>query len=581
MPNRSSTSSAEAAGLKRTFGWDEGFGGMFRLLGSRQRLAFAWLIAIRIIVGICDLSLAGAMYLLFLILQGGSPSHHLWWTPKTTFSAALIASALVIIRAAIDMGSTRSLISYIQDLYRDFLLRLTDGYSEMKWSRFIESNRSEILNHAIYTAREAAYFYHHCVEMVAAVTIIMIMAAALIYESPMAACGLGVAVILFYAVHQFLIRRKLQLAGSAREQSLRMLQRSLADIFMSGKEIRTYGNSAFFTDRICRQSEVLALSNLRVAIFPQIARIISDQGVVLLFLCIITVLQLRHGDTRHLLSLLVFYFVLSRRLLPLVSQISFMAGQMEGSYENVRLLDCEVRKCLLHRAVRSPTRLPDAGFVMELNQVSFSFESDIPVLRDVNLRLYIGEIVVLRGVSGSGKSSLLDIIAGVLQPDTGIVRVDRANVAYVPQHVVLLDDSIRNNLLFGLSEKSDEELMRALAIANLKEFVDAQPWGLDTGVGDNGTFLSGGERQRLGLVRAILRGANLLLLDEATSALDEENESQILENLDASQMAVLLVTHRVPRGVFARRVFRLRDGHLIEETIQGMAIPDEQVDLMI
>jgi ABC-type multidrug transport system fused ATPase/permease subunit len=258
-----------------------------------------------------------------------------------------------------------------------------------------------------------------------------------------------------------------------------------------------------------------------------------------------------------------------------------MAGQMEGSYENVRLLDSEVRKCLLHRAVRSPTRLPDAGFVMELNRVSFSFESDIPVLRDVNLRLYRGEIVVLRGVSGSGKSSLLDIIAGVLQPDTGIVRVDRANVAYVPQHVVLLDDSIRNNLLFGLSEKSDEELMRALAIANLKEFVDTQPLGLDTGVGDNGVFLSGGERQRLGIVRAILRDTNLLLLDEATSALDEENESQILENLDASQMAVLLVTHRVPRGVFARRVFRLRDGHLIEETIQGMAIPDEQVDLMI
>lgn len=581
MPNRSSTSSAEAAGVKHPFSWDKGFGVTFRLIGSRRRLAFAWLIAIRIVVGICDLSLAGAMYLLFLILQGGSPSHHLWWAPKTTLSAALIASALVISRAVIDMGSTHSVIGYIQDLYRDFLLRLTDGYSEMKWSWFIESNRSEILNHAIYTAREAAYFYHYCVEMVAGVTIVVIMAVAFIYENPMVACGLGIAVSIFYAVHRLLIRKKLQLAASEREQSLRMLQRSLADIFMSGKEIRTYGNHAFFTDRIWRQSGILALSNLRVAIFPQIARIISDQGVVLLFLCIITALQLRHGDTRHLLSLLVFYFVLSRRMLPLVSQISFMAGQMEGSYENVRLLDSELRKCLLHRSVRPPTRLPNAGFVMELNQVSFSFESDTPVLRDVNLRFYRGEIIVLRGVSGSGKSSLLDIIAGVLQPDTGIVCVDRANVAYVPQHVVLLDDSIRNNLLFGLSEKSDEELMRALAIANLKEFVDTQPLGLDTGVGDNGVFLSGGERQRLGLARAILRGANLLLLDEATSALDEENESQILENLSASQTAVLLVTHRVPRGVFARRVLRLREGRLIEETIQGMAIPDEQVDLMV
>ena len=210
---------------------------------------------------------------------------------------------------------------------------------------------------------------------------------------------------------------------------------------------------------------------------------------------------------------------------------------------------------------------------LELDQVSFSFINGPPVLRSVTFCLRHGEVVVLHGVSGSGKSSLMNLIAGILQPASGVVRVDRASVAYVPQDVALLDDSIRNNLLFGLPAKSDAELMNALAVANLAEFVAAQPRGLDSGIGDNGVLFSGGQRQRLGLARAVLRNASLLLLDEATSALDGESESQVLENLSTSGVAVLLVTHRALKQGFAQRVFRLQEGRLIEEAIELTSIP--------
>ncbi len=109
--------------------------------------------------------------------------------------------------------------------------------------------------------------------------------------------------------------------------------------------------------------------------------------------------------------------------------------------------------------------------------------------------------------------------------------------------------------------------MRALAVANLEEFIASQPLGLDTQVGDNGILFSGGQRQRLGLARAIVGGAGLLLLDEATSALDEETESLVLANLRASGVAILLVTHRAPRKSFAQRAFRLEHG-----------VPDRGVD---
>jgi ABC-type multidrug transport system fused ATPase/permease subunit len=238
---------------------------------------------------------------------------------------------------------------------------------------------------------------------------------------------------------------------------------------------------------------------------------------------------------------------------------------MDGSYENVKIVDSELRKCQDIHRVGLPIGLPDVGMVMQMVRVCFAYRGGVAILQDVNLSMKESEIVVLYGDSGIGKSSLLNLIAGVSQPQSGFVRVDRANIAYVPQETPLLDDSIRKNLLFGLPERNDEELMRALSFARLDEFVSAQPLGLDTGVGDNGALFSGGERQRLGLARAILRGGRLLLLDEATSALDEKTEQQVLRNLSASGRAILLVTHRVKARAIGDRVIRLEEGSLIEE----------------
>lgn len=547
-----------------------------RLLGNRQRIALALLTLERIAVGLCDLAVAAAMYLLFLLLQGRSPAHHLWWIPKTTLSAAAITSILVVLRALMDLLSARSVIRQIQKLYTELLLRLTRGYNEMHWGRFVESNRSELSNHALYTAREAAEFYQRCIELTAAVVIVAAMTAALVYQSPIVAFGFALSLGAFYGMHRLFIRGTLHRAAECREVSLRMLQRNLADIFSSGKEIRTYRNHEFFHDRIQKQAQRVAASNLRIRFLPQIASIVADQGAVLLFLCIIVAVQLRQGDARQLLSLLAFYFVLSRRLIPLISQISIVAGQMGGSYENVRIVNAELEECRRHRVCRLPTHLPDAGFVLQLKAVNFSFREGVPILRNVDLSLREGETVVLHGSSGNGKSSLLNLIAGVSQPMTGMIQVDPTTIAYVPQEIALLDDSIRNNLLFGLSDKSDEDLMTALAIAQLRDFVAAQALGLDTAVGDNGALFSGGQRQRLGLARAILRGAKLLLLDEATSALDEENERQILENLSASGKAVLLVTHRAITRAFGHRVFQLQEGRLVEEFRQVIS-DDEQI----
>jgi ABC-type multidrug transport system fused ATPase/permease subunit len=529
------------------------------------RLALLALVAARVAVGLCDLLVAAAMYFLFLMLQGRGAAAHLPGPPLTLLTLGIVTAALVIARALMDSSTAFFALNRIHKLQIDLLQRLVWGYTEMKWIRFAQRNRSELASFAIHTTRDAADFFHRLVEFAASIVIVTLMTAVVVRQNPLAACGFGVVLAAVYVLHRYGIRSPLQAAAARREDSLLRLQKDLADLLSSGREVRAYGLQSFFCERVGRHAQRRAAGDTTATLLPQMGRSAADQGAVLLFLVLIVIVQLHHGDVDRTLALLAFYFVLSRRLLPLISQIAFMAGEMESSWENVRIIDGELQECSLYRAPEALVCLPRSGYAVEFQGVCFSWRADAPILEDVDFHLRHGEVAILHGRSGIGKSSLLNLIAGISEPQRGMVRVDRRALAYVPQEVQLLDDSIRNNLLFGLRGRSDEELMQALYSARLAGFVSAQPRGLDANVGDNGALLSGGQRQRLGLARALVRRSSILLLDEATSALDESGEQQILETLSASGKTILLVTHRVCTRAFASRVLHLRDARLFDE----------------
>ena len=263
-------------------------------------------------------------------------------------------------------------------------------------------------------------------------------------------------------------------------------------------------------------------------------------------------------------------------MLPLISQLALLFGQLDGAFENLSVVHQELLDCHAAQAAVLPASRPAPGFALQLHNVSYAYGDGSLVLRSISFDLHTGSTMVLRGVSGSGKSSLLNLIAGVSHPSSGEILIDRATAAYVPQEIVLLDDSVRNNLLFGLAALPDTVLMRALALANLDRFIAGLPQGLDTRVGDNGVLFSGGQRQRLGIARATLRGTKLLLLDEATSALDAENERHIIQRLAASETAVLIVTHRGHEKGIVERTFQLENGKLIEQDFDLSLIPQSR-----
>lgn len=201
------------------------------------------------------------------------------------------------------------------------------------------------------------------------------------------------------------------------------------------------------------------------------------------------------------------------------------------------------------------------------------------VLTNTFLCINKGESVAFIGSSGAGKTTLADIIMGLLKPQEGSVEMDGIDIfsiphqwakiiGYVPQSVFLIDDTVRRNVAFGLKEEdiSDEKVWSALGQAQLKEFVEGLPAGLDTIVGERGVKFSGGQRQRVAIARALYEDPDILVLDEATSALDNETETVFMESIDALQGSkiLIIVAHRLTTIRNCDRIYEITDGIAIE-----------------
>lgn len=207
---------------------------------------------------------------------------------------------------------------------------------------------------------------------------------------------------------------------------------------------------------------------------------------------------------------------------------------------------------------------------------------DVPVLQDLNLQIRAGEFVCLLGGSGAGKTTLADLLIGLIRPQGGQILIDdtpldalqtdawRGSIGYVPQDVFLFNGSIRANITMGDDRYTDAEIRSAVARAGATEFVDSQDNGLDAQVGERGVTLSGGQRQRICIARALVRQPRLLILDEATSALDSRTEQEIAQTVRSltPQVTVVAITHRPALADIADVVVQVADG-----AVQGTSRP--------
>jgi ATP-binding cassette, subfamily B, bacterial MsbA len=222
--------------------------------------------------------------------------------------------------------------------------------------------------------------------------------------------------------------------------------------------------------------------------------------------------------------------------------------------------------------------LPPVRGRVEFQDVSFAYATGETVLRDIDLVVEPGEVVALVGSSGAGKSTLVDLIPRFYDPQRGRILIDghdlrdvslaslRRAMGIVTQEVILFNDTVRNNIAYGLADVDQNAVEAAARAANAHEFISQMPQGYDTLIGDRGTMLSGGQRQRLSIARAILKNPPILILDEATSALDTESEQLVQEAIDrlVKDRTTFVVAHRLSTIRGADRIYALRAGRIVE-----------------
>ena len=281
------------------------------------------------------------------------------------------------------------------------------------------------------------------------------------------------------------------------------------------------------------------------------------------------------------LPILGLFSAAAFRLLPSVNRL---IGAFQGLRYSVPVINLLFNEFRLFDSLPSQKNIKHAlhfQSVVSLDHVDYQYDSAHTLaLNNISLRIPVGASVGLVGPSGGGKSTLVDIILGLLPPTQGHVKVDgfdiqtnlrgwQDQIGYVPQSIYLTDDTLRRNVAFGLSDDMIDEVAvtKAIRLAQLDDFVKSLPDGVNTVVGERGVRLSGGQRQRIGIARALYHDPAVLVLDEATSALDTATEQGVMEAINAlhGTKTLIIVAHRLSTVAQCDRLYRIEQGKIVAE----------------
>jgi ABC-type branched-subunit amino acid transport system ATPase component len=436
------------------------------------------------------------------------------------------------------------------------------------------------------------------------ILLIIILMGLFIVEPIMALTAIVFFTILGLALYLGMTKRAKSLGNEITKIEIESNEKIL-EVLYSYRELVVKNRRDFYSDSIKKSRLKLANLVAEQTFMPNISKYVFESGTILGAL-IVSFIQFLTQDATSAVASISVFLAASSRLAPAVLRIQTTAVHARvstGSAGPTLYLINEMANFSVDFIPYKDLDIEHKSFVpdIKLQDINFSYVGNAKeTLKNINLDIKQGEIVAIVGPSGAGKTTLVDVLLGIISPDSGDVRISGfeplkaiekwpGSIAYVPQDVMVSNCSIRDNVGLGYSndEISDDLVEKALKVAHLYEHVMSLPEGLETNVGDRGTKLSGGQRQRLGIARALFTKPKLLVLDEATSSLDGQSESDITDSINdmRGEITVILIAHRLSTVKNADKVVYLESGKVLsvgsfEEVRRNVPNFEKQASLM-
>lgn len=464
--------------------------------------------------------------------------------------------------------------------------RLIDCYLKKPYTYHLDKNSAEMVRNVMLDTERFFQMLLSVFLMLSELLISLLLCIYLFTVDWFITVSVAVILGIFTGIYLLLFKNKAKEYGKVNQTYDGKMHQSINQALGAVKDIKILHREKYFVDAFCGygKKKMRAVRNNNV--LGQAPKYVIETvciGAILLVL----VFKLYMGeDLSTMITQLAAFAVAAFKLLPSASKINnfanliiFLKPSVDLIYRDIK--DTEDMKNYELTDAVTDFEIKDADAISVTGLTYRYPHTDRDVLKDVSLKIPLGYAVGLMGPTGAGKSTLADVILGILTPTSGTVCYGNMNVhehpikwskklAYIQQSIYLADETIRNNVAFGIDDdKIDEEkVWKALEEAQIKDFVRSLPEGLDTMVGERGVRLSGGQRQRIGIARALYDDPEILVLDEATSALDNETETAVMEAIDnlMGRKTLIIIAHRLTTLRNCQKIFKVEDGGVKEVT---------------